>query len=108
MIGVDIVSIERIKHFKERFGDKALAKFLTLEEIALVKSDASLAGFFAATAAPTQCGRRCGQSLRRQSWCGLGRGRPAAAATHRLSSRPPRRRGAARAAGRKHRFGRSG
>lgn len=48
MIGVDIVSIERIKHFKERFGDKALTKFLTLEEIALVKSDASLAGFFAA------------------------------------------------------------
>ena len=48
MIGVDIVSIERMKHFKERFGDKALAKFLTLEEIALVKSDASLAGFFAA------------------------------------------------------------
>ena len=48
MIGVDIVSIERMKHFKERFGDKALTKFLTLDEIALVKSDASLAGFFAA------------------------------------------------------------
>ena len=48
MIGIDIVSIERITRFKERFGDKALAKFLTLEEIALVKSDASLAGFFAA------------------------------------------------------------
>lgn len=48
MIGVDIVSIERMKHFKERFGDKALTKFLTLDEIALVKSDATLAGFFAA------------------------------------------------------------
>ena len=48
MIGVDIVSIERIKHFKERFGDKALTKFLSADEIALVKSDASLAGFFAA------------------------------------------------------------
>lgn len=48
MIGVDIVSIERIRHFKERFGDKALTKFLTSEEIALVKSDATLAGFFAA------------------------------------------------------------
>lgn len=47
MIGVDIVSIERIKILKERFGDKALAKFLTLEEIVLVKSDASLAGFVA-------------------------------------------------------------
>lgn len=48
MIGVDIVSIERMKHFKERFGDKALTKFLSSDEIALVKSDATLAGFFAA------------------------------------------------------------
>lgn len=48
MIGIDIVSIERIKQFKERFGTKALTKFLSPEEITLVKSDASLAGFFAA------------------------------------------------------------
>lgn len=65
MIGVDIVSIERIKHFKERFGDKALTKFLTSDEIALVKSDASLAGFFAAKEAVSKAlglgiSRTCG------------------------------------------------
>ena len=48
MIGIDIVSIERITHFRERFGDKALSKFLNPDEIALVKNDATLAGFFAA------------------------------------------------------------
>ena len=48
MIGIDIVSIERITHLKERFGNKALSKFLSPDEIALVKNDATLAGFFAA------------------------------------------------------------
>jgi holo-[acyl-carrier protein] synthase len=48
MIGIDIVSIRRIKQFHERFGDKALNKFLSPEEIALVKNDTSLAGFYAA------------------------------------------------------------
>ena len=48
MIGIDIVSIRRIKQFHERFGDKALSKFLSPEEIALVKNDTSLAGFYAA------------------------------------------------------------
>ena len=48
MIGIDFVSIERIKHFKERFGNKALEKFLSPDEILLAKSDETLAGFFAA------------------------------------------------------------
>ena len=48
MIGIDLVSIERITKLKERFGDKALSKFLTPEEISFVKSDASIAGFYAA------------------------------------------------------------
>jgi len=48
MIGVDIVNIERITKLKERFGDKAFAKFLTPDEIALAKSDATVAGFYAA------------------------------------------------------------
>lgn len=48
MIGIDIVSIERIRHMQERFGKKALEKFLTPDEIALAKSDATIAGFFAA------------------------------------------------------------
>lgn len=48
MIGIDLVEIERITKLKERFRDKALAKFLTPDEIALVKSDATAAGFYAA------------------------------------------------------------
>ncbi|MBP9566279.1 MAG: holo-ACP synthase [Sulfurospirillum sp.] len=48
MIGVDIVSIERISKLKERFGDKALLKFLSPQEFTLVKSDATAAGFYAA------------------------------------------------------------
>lgn len=65
MIGIDIVSIERITRFKERFGDKALNKFLSADEILLVKSDATLAGFFAAKEAISKalgCGisQQCG------------------------------------------------
>ncbi len=65
MIGIDIVSIERIKHFKERFGNKALEKFLTPEEIVLIKSDETLAGFFAAKEAISKAlglgiSQRCG------------------------------------------------
>ena len=48
MIGIDLISIERIRHMQERFGKKALEKFLTSDEIALAKSDATIAGFFAA------------------------------------------------------------
>lgn len=48
MIGIDIVSIERISKLRKRFGNKALTKFLTEDEILLVKSDATAAGFFAA------------------------------------------------------------
>ncbi len=48
MIGVDLVKIERIKKFTERFGDKALKKFLTPSEINLAKSTNTIAGFWAA------------------------------------------------------------
>lgn len=48
MIGIDVVSIDRIKRFKERFGDKALKKFLDDDEIELAKSDETVAGFWAA------------------------------------------------------------
>lgn len=48
MIGVDLIEIARITKLKERFGDKALAKFLSPEEILLVKNDATAAGFYAA------------------------------------------------------------
>lgn len=52
MIGVDIVSIQRIKAITTKFGDKFLAKFLSPDEIALVRLDSTynfnrIAGFFA-------------------------------------------------------------
>lgn len=65
MIGIDLVSIERISKLKERFGDKALLKFLSPEELSLAKSDATLAGFYAAKEAISKAlgigiSERCG------------------------------------------------
>ena len=48
MIGIDLVKIDRIKRFTERFGDKALGKFLSNEEIKLAKTTDTIAGFWAA------------------------------------------------------------
>ena len=48
MIGVDLVSIARIERFLERFGDRALQRFLTKEEIANVRKVESIAGLWAA------------------------------------------------------------
>ena len=48
MIGIDIVKVDRIKRLIDRFGEKALEKFLTKEEISLIKKVESAAGFFAA------------------------------------------------------------
>lgn len=48
MIGIDTVKISRIERFKERFGDKALKKFLDTDEMLLAKSTQSQAGFWAA------------------------------------------------------------
>jgi len=48
MIGIDLVKIQRIQKFTERFGDKALKKFLAPSEISLVKSTNTIAGFWAA------------------------------------------------------------
>lgn len=48
MIGIDLVSIERIQKLQERFGDKALKKYLSPEEILLVKNNTTAAGFYAA------------------------------------------------------------
>jgi holo-[acyl-carrier protein] synthase len=48
MIGIDLVKIDRIKRFEERFGDKALKKFLSNDEIKLAKSTSTKAGFWAA------------------------------------------------------------
>ena len=48
MIGIDTVKISRIKKLKERFGDKALRRFLNDDEILLASSSTSHAGYWAA------------------------------------------------------------
>lgn len=47
MVGVDIVSISRFERFIERYNTKALERFLSSDEIELVKSPKSAAGFWA-------------------------------------------------------------
>ncbi|WP_456488085.1 holo-ACP synthase [Caminibacter pacificus] len=48
MIGIDIVEIKRIEKMIEKFGQKALERFLTPKEISLLSSSASIAGYWAA------------------------------------------------------------
>jgi len=48
MIGIDIVNIKRIEKMIEKFGDKALNRFLSPTEIKLLKSSQSIAGYWAA------------------------------------------------------------
>ncbi len=47
MIGVDLIKTSRMERFMERFGDKALQKFLSQDEINLVKNYKTAAGFWA-------------------------------------------------------------
>lgn len=54
MLGIDIVQISRIKESKAKFGEKFLNRFLDKEEQALVKSDETLAGFYAAKEAASK------------------------------------------------------
>ena len=48
MIGIDIVEIARIEKMTEKFGQKALERFLTPNEISLINSPSSYAGYWAA------------------------------------------------------------
>lgn len=54
MIGIDIVSIERIQKMFDKFGIKAYEKFLNEEEIVLVKRVETAAGFWAAKEAASK------------------------------------------------------
>ncbi|MDC0932594.1 holo-ACP synthase [Arcobacteraceae bacterium] len=54
MIGIDIAIIARIEKMIERFGDKALKKYLTKKEIKLVKSASTATGFWAAKEAASK------------------------------------------------------
>ena len=48
MIGIDLIKISRMNRLIERFGEKALQKFLSSDEILLVKNYRTAAGFWAA------------------------------------------------------------
>lgn len=48
MIGIDLVKVGRIAAMMERFGDKALQKYLNPDEISLIKNHKNAAGFWAA------------------------------------------------------------
>jgi len=61
MIGIDLIQTGRMKRFMERFGDRALQKFLSSDEIILVKNHRTAAGFWAAKEA---CSKALG--------CGIG------------------------------------
>lgn len=61
MIGVDLIKTNRMERFIKRFGDRALQKFLSNDEIALVKNHRTAAGFWAAKEA---CSKALG--------CGIG------------------------------------
>ena len=47
MIGIDLVKSSRFEKFLNRFGDKGLRRFLSHEEIKLIKSYKTAAGFWA-------------------------------------------------------------
>ena len=48
MIGIDLIKTSRMNRLIERFGDKALQKFLNKDEIKLIKNYRTAAGFWAA------------------------------------------------------------
>lgn len=59
MIGIDIVSIDRVKKFIDKFGDRALERFLSEDEIKIAKKIETIAGFWASKEAISkalQCG----------------------------------------------------
>ncbi len=48
MIGIDIIKIQRMKKIVDKYGDKGLRKFLSDDELKLIKSVKTAAGFWAA------------------------------------------------------------
>jgi holo-[acyl-carrier protein] synthase len=47
MIGIDIIKVSRMKKLIERYETKALQKFLSFDEIKLVKNHKTASGFWA-------------------------------------------------------------
>ena len=60
MIGIDLIKTKRMEHMMERFGENALKKFLSGDEIALVKNYKTAAGFWAAKEA---CSKALGTGI---------------------------------------------
>jgi len=65
MIGIDLVKIDRVEKMIERFGQKALERFLSEDEIKLIKKPTRAAGFWAAKEAASKAlqtgiGSECG------------------------------------------------
>lgn len=64
MIGIDLIKTSRMERLIERFGEKGLQKFLSPEEIKLVKSHKTASGFWAikeafSKALGTGIGKQC-------------------------------------------------
>ncbi|MEA2111932.1 MAG: holo-ACP synthase [Campylobacterota bacterium] len=60
MIGIDLVKISRIQSMMDRFGEKALKRFLNDDEILHVKRASTAAGFWAAKEA---CSKALGTGI---------------------------------------------
>ncbi len=54
MVGIDIAIIARIEKMINRFGDKALEKYLTKKEMKLAKNVSTATGFWAAKEAASK------------------------------------------------------
>ncbi len=60
MIGIDLIKLERMKCSIERFGDKFLQRFLSPDEMQLIKNSKTAAGFWAAKEA---CSKALGTGI---------------------------------------------
>lgn len=60
MIGIDLIAVRRIEAFMLKYPERALARFLSPEEIALAKKPATIAGFWAAKEA---CAKALGTGI---------------------------------------------
>ncbi len=65
MIGIDMIKTSRMQKLMEKFGEKALLRFLCKEEIKLVKNHKTASGFWAvkeacSKALGTGIGAECG------------------------------------------------
>jgi holo-[acyl-carrier protein] synthase len=54
MIGIDLIKTSRMNQIIEKFGQKALQKFLNKDEILLIKNYKTAAGFWAAKEATSK------------------------------------------------------